>query len=471
MASTSPTAEMEAALRCWGGFKAVNLLLRDPENADLWKEDRRSFFGTKKDVELVMCKLEDGKWAISRGGSTASCCSTARGSIWQCHSRPCSAAWRPFQRVEGETQKCRGMKVTRCLRATAFGDFTSSSVWWDLELADEVTWRNGLEHGGNCNFQRSERTRNPDLCGCADSESGSIQELQLENISLADSKFDDLEDLDDQLSREAGADLPMTSSGTARASRVISKLSPELVQRLRINQQIGRASPAKILSLCEDHLEVLDAVNVATALHRVAKASKSNGMQLPSFGQHSVGTGRVAGFKRADHGSDTWLYQNCQGFHLFTRIGRNVSTDVKPRDLASLVWSFTSLSVQHPSLRRTLREYGIGRSAQFSAIDLASIAWSLALLQWHGDQMMEEIALAAGQQVSRLPVQALSNLVWCLERCIEEFKSQDLANSAWSFAALAVHNAFMTAVASAALKRLKNFGSTAFTPQGISNII
>eukprot|EP00435_Cladocopium_sp_Y103_P035649 s2093_g9.t1 len=392
MASTSPTAEMEAALRCWGGFKAVNLLLRDPENADLWKEDRRSFFGTKKDVELVMCKLE-------------------------------------------------------------------------------VTWRNGLEHGGNCNFQRSERTRNPDLCGCADSESGSIQELQLENISLADSKFDDLEDLDDQLSREAGADLPMTSSGTARASRVISKLSPELVQRLRINQQIGRASPAKILSLCEDHLEVLDAVNVATALHRVAKASKSNGMQLPSFGQHSVGTGRVAGFKRADHGSDTWLYQNCQGFHLFTRIGRNVSTDVKPRDLASLVWSFTSLSVQHPSLRRTLREYGIGRSAQFSAIDLASIAWSLALLQWHGDQMMEEIALAAGQQVSRLPVQALSNLVWCLERCIEEFKSQDLANSAWSFAALAVHNAFMTAVASAALKRLKNFGSTAFTPQGISNII
>lgn len=93
-------------------------------------------------------------------------------------------------------------------------------------------------------------------------------------------------------------------------------------------------------------------------------------------------------------------------------IGRNVSTDVKPRDLASLVWSFASLSVQHPSLRRTLREYGIGRSAQFSAIDLASIAWSLALLQWHGDQMMEEIALAAGQQVSRLPVQALSNLVW-----------------------------------------------------------
>lgn len=33
--------------------------------------------------------------------------------------------------------------------------------------------------------------------------------------------------------------------------KVVSKLSPELVQRLRINQQIGRASPAKILSLCE----------------------------------------------------------------------------------------------------------------------------------------------------------------------------------------------------------------------------
>jgi len=63
-------------------------------------------------------------------------------------------------------------------------------------------------------------------------------------------------------------------------------------------------------------------------------------------------------------------------------------------------------------------------------------------------------------------------------RRIEEFKSQDLANSAWSFAALAVRgvraDAFMTAVAGAALKRLTgtgSTGSTAFTAQGISNII
>ena len=55
-------------------------------------------------------------------------------------------------------------------------------------------------------------------------------------------------------------------------------------------------------------------------------------------------------------------------------------------------WSFTSLSMQHPSLRKTLHEFGVGRAAQFSAIDLASVAWSLALLQWHGDQMMEACA-------------------------------------------------------------------------------
>lgn len=67
------------------------------------------------------------------------------------------------------------------------------------------------------------------------------------------------------------------------------------------------------------------------------------------------------------------------------------------------------------------------------------------------------------------------------ERRIEEFKSQDLANTAWAFAALAVRgvraDAFMTAVAGAALKRLTgtgstgSTGSTAFTAQGISNII
>lgn len=64
------------------------------------------------------------------------------------------------------------------------------------------------------------------------------------------------------------------------------------------------------------------------------------------------------------------------------------------------------------------------------------------------------------------------------ERRIEEFKSQDLANTASGFAALAVRgvraDAFMTAVAGAALKRLTgtgSTGSTAFTAQGISNII
>lgn len=132
----------------------------------------------------------------------------------------------------------------------------------------------------------------------------------------------------------------------------ISKLgpkSPELIQRLRINKQIGSVGPAKILSICEatgignaviqsvimsrfnkfsciftiycmaimarlyldlivfrfgsfiqvlvvchctishliwkpiitkDHLEILDAVNVATALHRIAKASKAQRPQL-----------------------------------------------------------------------------------------------------------------------------------------------------------------------------------------------
>jgi len=41
------------------------------------------------------------------------------------------------------------------------------------------------------------------------------------------------------------------------------------------------------------------------------------------------------------------------------------------------------MSIDHPRLRKTLGE-GVKRSVrQLSAIDLASIAWSLAILQWH----------------------------------------------------------------------------------------
>ena len=46
-------------------------------------------------------------------------------------------------------------------------------------------------------------------------------------------------------------------------------------------------------------------------------------------------------------------------------------------------WCFASMSIDHPRLRKTLGE-GVKRSVrQLSAIDLASIAWSLAILQWH----------------------------------------------------------------------------------------
>lgn len=55
-------------------------------------------------------------------------------------------------------------------------------------------------------------------------------------------------------------------------------------------------------------------------------------------------------------------------------------------------------------------------------------------------------------------------------RSIERFGSQDLANTAWAFAAL-TKPAVVKAVAAVALKRLERLGSAAFTAQGMSNII
>lgn len=159
------------------------------------------------------------------------------------------------------------------------------------------------------------------------------------------------------------------------------------------------------------------------------------------------------------------------------------------------------MSIDHPRLRKTLGE-GVKRSVrQLSAIDLASIAWSLAILQWH-DGILDKIADATQLLPKRdLPVQALSNLAWCFatlqwktasatslletialhgERSIGEFRAQDLANSTWSLASLthrfAQQKAFMDAAANAAKdlveKSQKNpTNPHSFTPQGISNIV
>eukprot|EP00438_Fugacium_kawagutii_P026710 Skav219968 [mRNA] locus=scaffold2879:364135:369448:+ [translate_table: standard] len=139
-----------------------------------------------------------------------------------------------------------------------------------------------------------------------------------------------------------------------------------------------------------------------------------------------------------------------------------VAKDMKPRDLASLVWSFASLVVEPPSLRKTIHDFvGSGAAAQLSAIDVSSIAWS------------EEIARASSKLMRSqdLPVQALSNLAWAFATVlIEHFGSQDLANTAWAFGVL--QKSFVVkAVAAVALKRLDDLGSAAFTAQGISNIV
>lgn len=50
----------------------------------------------------------------------------------------------------------------------------------------------------------------------------------------------------------------------------------------------------------------------------------------------------------------------------------------------------------------------------FSAIDLASLAWSMAILQWQDTPLLESLSAAAVEGGERFPVQALANLVWCL---------------------------------------------------------
>ncbi|CAJ1424236.1 unnamed protein product [Effrenium voratum] len=62
------------------------------------------------------------------------------------------------------------------------------------------------------------------------------------------------------------------------------RANAQLVKHLRINQELGAApSVLKILEVCEEHLEDLDAVNVSTALHRIAKKSDSE-VKDPRFG-------------------------------------------------------------------------------------------------------------------------------------------------------------------------------------------
>lgn len=57
--------------------------------------------------------------------------------------------------------------------------------------------------------------------------------------------------------------------------RRVLRHASELPFHHRLNQQIGAAeNVSKVLAVCMDNLEELDSVNLATALHRLAKWSK-----------------------------------------------------------------------------------------------------------------------------------------------------------------------------------------------------
>jgi len=182
----------------------------------------------------------------------------------------------------------------------------------------------------------------------------------------------------------------------------------------------------EILSLVGEIGHTFNEVNLATALHRVAKHCKrSRRDSAPLLARPEMET-------------------------LLTMATARLP-DFNVQGVSNAFWALATLKVapeNHPELVAQLRTVAAGRVAEFQPQGLANTAWACATLGIQDPALMEQLSLS------------------CL-KSLNAFNTQDLANVAWAFAT--VHHTaddLFTAIAAAAIPQLDQFN-----PQELSNIV
>eukprot|EP00930_Biecheleria_cincta_P089109 TRINITY_DN78370_c0_g1_i1.p1 TRINITY_DN78370_c0_g1~~TRINITY_DN78370_c0_g1_i1.p1 ORF type:complete len:405 (-),score=48.37 TRINITY_DN78370_c0_g1_i1:44-1258(-) len=221
----------------------------------------------------------------------------------------------------------------------------------------------------------------------------------------------------------------------------------------RLNVEISRLRNAvDVVQLCEEHMPRFDVVNVATALHRIAKLSARRSDRSALL---QTDTARLL-LERAAHAAK--------------------SHEFNSQCLANTVWSLATLSWEDKPLLETLSATTQAKVSNFQAQELANTSWAFATLDYFDTTLLEALSNASSSKLSSFSTQQLSNTAWAFATSrwrplpllsdiallamheINEFQAQGLANMAWAFVTLEVlHQPLLATIAEVSIARQAEF--------------
>lgn len=232
----------------------------------------------------------------------------------------------------------------------------------------------------------------------------------------------------------------------------------------RLNYKLKDAKDWKgILRQVEMNLDTFNEVNIATALHRLAKIARDSNEKAKIL---------------RDPRLSSLEAKAQENMKLFT-----------PQQLSNSAWACATLSYNSMPLLRGIEAEAMMKLDRFNSQDLTNTIWAYAKLSYKPKQLMNGIAREALHKLYDFNPQGLANTLWAFAtlnhygdqysdlltgianeamKKIQNFNPQNLANSCWAYARLNFHpgDMLLEKIANAVVAKVDYF-----KPQELANLI
>jgi len=282
----------------------------------------------------------------------------------------------------------------------------------------------------------------------------------------------------------------------------------------------------KLLQVIDTQLKGMNGINLATAMHRVAKLASSEGTDVLDATIKDPAFKRLLDTIRRQVESQSLRVQSGPGFSsrpappgkvqngempvscmsvvswacatmrlreqsLFAHMAYLAAPEldqVKTFELSNMLWAYAKLELASVELLRSAVERLLRRrEGEFTVQCLSTIAWSFATGRFNSPHLMSSIAKELKEHPSDMKPQEIANTLWALAKCpcdcaglfevlgrtvasqgtIWMFKAQELSSTLWAFATARLKcPAFFELAEVAAVQR-----KSEMSPQNISNIL
>ena len=269
-----------------------------------------------------------------------------------------------------------------------------------------------------------------------------------------------------------------------------------------LNAQLAQAAtPEEIEALVRTHCAVMNSVNVATALHRLAKCrparSKGGGMEALLCARTAAVLAGAENVTPRSLTSIAWAVGKLRlsDAPLLAALVAQASAQLARGGLdafgiANVAWALATLytaatsattetvSPQHGGLCDALAEAALARPQEFKPQELTNLLWAFATLKRRHARLFEALGEVATGRMGEFTPQGLSQTVWAFSKLnlskhslllaaaaaalprLASYDPQSVATLAWAFANLEVeHRPLMAAVSQHASARPTAFDS------------